>query len=92
MVWTVFFMKKSEKLKRWELALVLAVCLSFSHGLVLDGAAGCHWWGVIFPGLTDVQPAAADTEAAAFPALRTPEGRVLRLQLLDWLRGLGLFQ
>lgn len=80
--------KKREKLKRWELALVLAVCLTFGHALLPGSAAGCHWWGVIFPGLTDVQPAVQ--EASAFPDGRGGEGVVLRLRLLDWLREIGI--
>lgn len=89
MEWTGFFMKKREKLKRWEMALVLAVCLTFGHALLPGSAAGCHWWGVIFPGLTEISPAAQET--SAFPELRTAEGRILRLRLLDWLRELGIF-
>lgn len=85
-------MKKGDKLKRWELALVLALCLSFGHALLPGGAAGCHWWGVIFPGLTDIPAAQTESAAAgAFPALRSADGAVLRLRLLDWLRELGLF-
>lgn len=59
------------------------------HALLPGSAAGCHWWGVIFPGLTEISPAAQET--SAFPELRTAEGRVLRLRLLDWLRELGIF-
>lgn len=89
MEWTVFFMKKSGKLRRWELALALAVCLSFGQAMLSAGGAGCHWWGVIFPGLTELGRT-EQTETAAFAQTRTAEERVLRLRLLDWLRELGI--
>ena len=74
-------LQNEQKLKRWEMALALSLCLTVFHGAVLGGA-GAAWWGIIFPGLAGSPDA---VEAAAYAG----EGGVeVRLWLLDWLRGL----
>ena len=70
--------RNDQKLRRWELALVLSVCLSLFHGVSLGALQGASWWGVIFPGLT---AEAVQTETGAFPG----GGVEIRFRLLDWL-------
>ena len=74
-------MNTNGRLKRWELALALSLCLTLFHGFALGGA-GVAWWGVIFPGLTNAPEA---VEAAAF---EEEDGIELRLWFVDWIEGL----
>ncbi|MBR1497685.1 MAG: hypothetical protein IJ617_08680 [Oscillospiraceae bacterium] len=74
-------MRDHDRIKRWEMALALSLCLTIFHG-ALFGGAGMAWWGVVFPGLTGAPEA---VEAAALQGEGGPE---LRLWVLDWLRGL----
>ena len=76
----------NNKLKKWEMALALSLCITFCHGIALPNMVGCNWWGVVFPGL------AGETEPAAAQVWTGPEleagGAVLRFRILDWLAGL----
>ena len=47
-----------DRIKRWELALALSLCITLCHALAFGGGT-VGWWGVIFPGLTE--GAAAET-------------------------------
>ena len=63
-------------LKKWEIALLLAMGLT----LLLGPAPGCAWWGAVYPELT---PAAGvqsvSTAAAGGGAVE------LRLRSIEWL-------
>lgn len=74
-------MQNNDKLRRWEMALALSLCLTIFHG-ALFGGAGAAWWGVIFPGL------AGEAGAVETAALGGEGGVELRLWILDWLKGL----
>ena len=74
-------MKSKEAWKRWELALMLSVCITLLHGIAF-GAPGVAWWGVIFPGLTAEEPTEVETAKLA-PA--AGEGVQIRFRLLDWI-------
>ena len=73
----------NSKIKKWEIALALSLCITGFQGVALPETVGCNWWGVVFPGFT---------EAAAAPVWNGPEfeagGVVLRFRLLDWIAGM----
>ena len=77
--------RNNRKLRRWELALVLSVCITFCHGLAFSGAPGISWWGVIFPGLAS-GGTAEQVEASAFPD--GEEDVRVRFRFLEWLEEL----
>ena len=73
---------KNDKLKTWELALILSVSLTLCQGIAP------HWWGVMFPGLSPCQPG----QAVAAARFAEPAGGVeLRFQIVDWVRELWPF-
>ena len=76
----------NNKLKKWEMALALSLCITFCQAVAFPATPGCNWWGVVFPGL------AGETEPAAAQVWAGPEieagGVVLRFRILDWLSGL----
>lgn len=76
-------MKNNGKLRRWELALALSVCITFCHGLAFSSAPGMNWWGVIFPGLA-AGGAPEQVETSAFPD-GGKEFQV-RFRFLEWLK------
>ena len=78
-------MKNENRLRRWELALLLSVCITFCHGLAFSSAPGISWWGVIFPGLAG-DSAAEQVETSAFPD-GGKEVQV-RFRFLEWLKEL----
>lgn len=54
----------TNKLKQWEIALLLALYLTLSLGNI-----PCYgWWGTIFPQLTDVYGSETASEAMAYDA------------------------
>ena len=55
-------MKQNEKLRPWELAMMLALCVTILTGAWTGGARTAGWWCVMFPPLT---PRTAETMAAA---------------------------
>lgn len=63
-------------LKKWEIALLLAVVLT----LLLGAAPGCAWWGAVYPELT---PDAGVQSAFSAPAAAC--GVELRFRTLEWL-------
>lgn len=71
-----------DRIRKWELALALSVCVTLCHG------AAVNWWGVIFPGLSPAEAPARVETAKLDPA---PEigGVRLRFHLLDWLNRTG---
>ena len=79
-------MKNDRKLRRWELALALSLCITFCHGLALQGTAGMNWWGVIFPGLAG-DGMAEQVETSTFPDGGEEEIQV-RFRFLEWLENL----
>ena len=70
------------RLKKWEIALLLAVCISLGWGLIFGETDCCAWWGVIYPELAQ----GAGESAATFAAGNDAGGLVLRSQLWDWLQ------
>ena len=69
-----------NRLKKWEAALLLSLCITFCHGAFLPNAVGCNWWGVVFSGLAE----APERSAPAWSAPGVQSGGVeLRLRLLD---------
>lgn len=76
---------RNDKMKRWEIALALSLGVAVCHALVSPAAAGCQWWGVVFPGLG----ASPEAAVAAWRGAGVRLGGVeVRLRLLDWLAGL----
>lgn len=75
-----------DRLKKWEAALLLAVCVSLCCGAALPNTLGCNWWGVVFPGFAEETDAAAAAWSA--PGLRMG-GVELRFRLLDCLAAIG---
>ena len=71
-----------SRLKKWEIALLLAVCISLGWGLIFGETDCCAWWGVIYPDLAQ----GAGESAATFAAGNDAGGLVLRSQLWDWLQ------
>ena len=72
-----------NRLKKWEIALLLALCISLGWGLIF-GETDCYaWWGVIYPDLAQGAGESAATFAAGSNAAGGP---VLRSQLWDWLQ------
>lgn len=73
----------NSRMKKWEIALALSLCITVFHGVALPETVGCNWWGVVFPGFT---------EEAAAPVWNgsgiTAGGVELRLRLLDWIAAL----
>lgn len=49
-------MKNDHRLRRWELALILALSITILHGAWTQPMRVCGWWCVVFPPL---YPAAA---------------------------------
>ena len=80
-------MKNDGKLRRWELALVLSLCITFCHGLAFSSTAGVNWWGVIFPGLAG-NGTEEQVEASAFPDGGEGEAVQVRFRFLEWLEEL----
>ena len=71
-----------NRLKKWEIALLLAVCITLGWGLIF-GETDCYaWWGVIYPDLAQ----GAGESAATFAAGSSANGLVLRSQLWEWLQ------
>ena len=73
---------RKQGLKRWEMALALAVCITLSCA----SAAPAYWWGTIFPGLSECA-GGRYTEAAGYTEGETG-GVELRLRAAEWLREL----
>ena len=71
-----------NRLKKWEIALLLAVCISLGWGLIFGETDCCAWWGVIYPDLAQ----GAGESTATFAAGNNAGGLVLRSQLWDWLQ------
>ena len=79
-------MKNDGKLRRWELALALSLCITFCHGLAFGSTAGMNWWGVIFPGLTG-DGTVEQVETSTFSD--GGEGEIqVRFRFLEWLEEL----
>ena len=76
-------MGAENRLKRWEIALALAVCLALGQALLLPESAVLNWWSVMFPGLG---ADGADVQAAAVEGGETAVR--VRWWLLDLLAGL----
>ena len=75
----------NNRLKKWEMALALSLCITVFHGIALPETAGCNWWGVVFPGFTESETAAPVWSGPGIEA----GGVVLRFRILDWLSALG---
>lgn len=70
-----------NRLKKWEIALVMALCITLGWGLIFGETSCCAWWGVMYPELARGAGESAETFAAADDAA----GVALRSQLWDWL-------
>jgi len=68
-------------LKKWEIALFLAVGVTLFYSLVFGELSCCAWWGVIYPELTE--PVACS--AAALPGAN---GVLLRFRVAEWFTAL----
>lgn len=75
-------MMANGKLKKWEIALLLSVCITLGYSLFFGGTPCGAWWGTIYPELTE--PAGS---AAVFFAGDAAEGTEveLRFRFLEWL-------
>ena len=76
--------KRGDRLKRWEIALLLSLFITLCHGAVF-GAPGMAWWGVIFPGLSE--PAYREKVETVKLDGGREDGREVevRFRLLEWL-------
>lgn len=72
---------EQKRLKKWEIALLLALCITLGWGLIFGETSCCAWWGVIYPELTQGAGASAETFAAAGDTA----GVTLRSHLWEWL-------
>ena len=72
----------NQKLKKWEIALALSLCITVFHGVALPETIGCNWWGVVFPDFAE-----ATAPVWNGPGVATG-GVELRLRLLDWIGAL----
>ena len=80
--------ERGNRFKRWELALLLALCVTLCHGAAFT-APGVAWWGVIFPGLSE--PAYQErVETVKLDGGRESGGGEVevRFRLLEWLEGI----
>lgn len=79
--------ESGNRFKRWELALILALCVTLCHGAVF-GAQGVAWWGVIFPGLSE--PVYRERVETVKLDGGREDGREIevRFRLLEWLEEL----
>ena len=80
-------MKNDDKLRRWELALVLSLCITFCQSLAFSNTAGMNWWGIIFPGLAG-DGTAEQVETSTFPNGGEEEAVQVRFRFLEWLEEL----
>ena len=79
--------ERGNRFKRWEIALILALCVTLCHGAVFT-APGMAWWGVIFPGLSE-PVYREDVETVKLDGGREDGGGVeVRFRLLEWLEEL----
>jgi len=77
---------RNDRLKKWEIALALALTITLSCGV--PAPTGAYWWGVIFPELTPTACAGTDAPGGGF-TLQGEEGEVaLRFRLPELLREL----
>ena len=76
------FYMEHNRLKKWEIALLLALCISLGWGLIFGETDCWAWWGVIYPDLAQ----SAGESTATFAAGGDTGGLVLRSQLWDWLQ------
>lgn len=79
---TAFETVEHNRLKKWEIALLLALCISLGWGLLFGETSCCAWWGVMYPELSRSAGESAETFAAAAEG----EGLQLRFQLWEWLQ------
>ena len=69
-------------LKKWELALLLALGITLVYGFCSGTPACCAWWGTVYPELT------GDIDAY-LPASTAGGGGVeIRFRILEWLLAL----
>ena len=68
------------RLKKWEIALAVSVCIAVGWGLLFGETRCCAWWGTVYPELTG---AAGNAVPAA--ALRGGETVVIRFRLAEWI-------
>ena len=68
------------RLRKWEIALFLSLGITLLWGLTLGEVRCCAWWGTVYPELLSFGKAQTELPGG--------EGVVLRLRLLEWLRGL----
>ena len=81
-VWTVFFMIKRLGLKKWELALLIALSFTLLFSFFRGGTECFAWWGTVYPELTDTD--------GAYAAAAVTEGRavILRSRIAEYIAAL----
>ncbi len=65
-----------ERLKKWEIALICAVAVTYLWYALPSGTA-CAWWGAVYPEFSPDAGLQAVSAAAG--------GVELRFRLLEWL-------
>ena len=75
-------MIKRLGLKKWELALVLALVFTLLYGVFWGGTECFAWWGTVYPELTG--------EAGAYVPASSGggEGVVIRFRIAEWFAAL----
>lgn len=68
-------------LKKWEIALILSLCISLFHSFVFGELSCCAWWGTVYPELTESSACSVSTFSSA-------DGVVIRLRAVEWLAAL----
>ena len=76
-------MKDQFHLKKWEIALVVSLCVTLGWGLLFGETECCAWWGTVYPELS-----AAGTCAPASAFHGGGETVILRFRVLEWLAAL----
>ena len=67
------------RLKKWEIALILALIIALCDGL-FGGTECCAWWGTMYPELTG---AAGDCMPVS--AISGSGGVELRFRIAEWI-------
>ena len=70
-------------LKKWEIALILALGITLCSGFLFGGTECCAWWGTMYPELTG----AADAYLPA-SAVEGPAGVEIRFRIAEWIAAL----
>ena len=75
-------MLKRLGLKKWELALILALAFTLLYGVCFGAPECCAWWGTVYPELT------GDADAYLPAAALGGTGVELRFRIAEWFAAL----